>query len=297
MTTMKRWGHDELQSDLAAHLRSNTAVMAWENMQLGPQGSPRPDVYTIGKSFARFNPLAYEIKVSEADFRRDVTAGKWQSYLQFAGAVVFAAPAGLIKKSDLPAGCGLIQRHDSGWRMAKGPTLVHVDTLPRNAWLKMLIDGIDRQSELARIESRGEPRSWHMESKLRHRFGDDVARLISSALQSEESVRASIKAQELELKEIRQGTHKEIKSAIQHAKRESGYMDESLTKLAIALGCAPDSSSYEIIRALDGAARRIEADSEVMRLRNNFERIISISQDCIAAVPGLNADLEQLVNE
>lgn len=41
-------GHDELAQSLAAHLRGD-ARMIWCDLQLGPSGSPRPDVYTIDK--------------------------------------------------------------------------------------------------------------------------------------------------------------------------------------------------------------------------------------------------------
>ena len=97
------WKHDELARDLAQHLREKSDRLVWTDMQLGPAGSPRPDVYSLPCSFTRFMPIAYECKISVADFRRDVTAGKWTSYMQFAAGVIFAAPAGLVGKDDLPA--------------------------------------------------------------------------------------------------------------------------------------------------------------------------------------------------
>lgn len=63
--------HDDLQEDLATHLRGNTDRMVWTNTQLGPVGSPRPDVFTVDKSFARFAADAYEVKVSVSDLRHD----------------------------------------------------------------------------------------------------------------------------------------------------------------------------------------------------------------------------------
>ena len=74
--------HDELADDLAAHLRADRR-MVWTNIQLGPSGSPRPDVYAFFKSYVDPRPMAYECKVSLSDFRADVTAGKWQSYRKF----------------------------------------------------------------------------------------------------------------------------------------------------------------------------------------------------------------------
>lgn len=54
------WAHDDLAHDLASYLRGMTDRRVWVDMQLGPSGSPRPDVYTIPCSFTRFTPLAYE---------------------------------------------------------------------------------------------------------------------------------------------------------------------------------------------------------------------------------------------
>lgn len=72
-----KWTHNALADDLASHVRQRTGRIVWTDMQLGPSGSPRPDVYSIEPSFAKFRPLAYEVKVSVADYRRDVAAGKY----------------------------------------------------------------------------------------------------------------------------------------------------------------------------------------------------------------------------
>ena len=68
---MSDWQHDQLAEDLAAHLKAPDR-MVWLNMQLGPRGSPRPDVYTIYKSYVRPQPTAYEVKISREDFRSDI---------------------------------------------------------------------------------------------------------------------------------------------------------------------------------------------------------------------------------
>ncbi|WP_413711764.1 MmcB family DNA repair protein [Rhizobium sp. Rhizsp82] len=167
--------HDDLMNKLAAHLRANGDRMVWEDMQLGPSGSPRPDVYTLMKSYMHPLPTAYECKISIADFRSDVTSGKWQKYFEFAGAVFFCTPKGLVQKSDIPNGCGLIWFYpDSGtFKTIKGPTLGRV-TLPQAALLKLLIDGLKRLQVPER-------RSWEQEHRmmqqLRRRIGDEVSRL------------------------------------------------------------------------------------------------------------------------
>lgn len=175
------WTHDALMNDLAEHLRQNTARMVWTDMQIGPSGSQRPDVYALDKTYnkAKFRPIAYEIKVSVADFRSDVTSGKWQGYLNYASGVIFAVPAGLITKNDIPPSCGLMVRGDNGWKRLKGPTLRHLETLPHAAWMKLLIDGADREFYRREPRDRGQPSAWLANQQVRKKYGARVAGLLA----------------------------------------------------------------------------------------------------------------------
>lgn len=164
------WTHDDLAADLAGHLRG-PGRMVWCDMQLGPQGSPRPDVYAIDRSFVKWSPTAYEVKISVADFRSDVTSGKWMSYRRYAGAVVFAVPAGLVAPADLPQGCGLMVRGEAGWRTARKPTRQVVESLPTAAWLKLLMDGVDREGGAMRLET---GRRMRMDAHASRLFGQAV---------------------------------------------------------------------------------------------------------------------------
>lgn len=171
----KKWKHDELLADLAEHLTRPERMM-WRDMQLGPSGSPRPDVFTIRKSYTNPDPRAYEIKVSVADFRSDVTGGKWQNYLRYARGVTFCVPVGLVSKADLPPGAGLMTRSENGWRTAKAPTLGKLTELPTEMLLKLLIDGLSR----LRREMHPERVSTYLANKnLRESLGDDVADAIA----------------------------------------------------------------------------------------------------------------------
>ena len=162
------WEHDALMHDLAGSMLAPDR-MVWRDLQLGPHGSPRPDVLTIMKSFANPQITAYECKISVADFRSDATSGKWQKYLQYAGAVIFAAPAGLISKDDVPAHCGLIQRHETSWRLAKKPVRNPVE-LPQEAALKLLIDGVSREGAVHKF------RQWTHDDGFSKRYGQEAAR-------------------------------------------------------------------------------------------------------------------------
>lgn len=131
--------HDQLQESLAAHLRGSTERLVWTNTQLGPVGSPRPDVFTVNTSFSKPRTDAYEVKFSRADLLRDVTSGKWQSYRKFANCVWFAFEHGLVQTDLIPRECGIITHRDGAWRSARKPVAQVLDTLPREAWLKLVM--------------------------------------------------------------------------------------------------------------------------------------------------------------
>lgn len=286
-----KWDHDQLAADLANHLRGNTDAIVWENMQMGPSGSPRPDCYRIGKSYAKFQPIAYEIKVSVADFRRDVTAGKWQSYLKYASGVVFAVPAGLINKADVPTGCGLIVRNEGGWRSLKAPTLHIIDTMPRDAWLKLLIDGIDREAKRAQYHP---ARSHHSSHRaLRKKFGERVAHFVSDLTNAEAALENAIEQSRARRKSIADETDELIKKTVElRLTRERRAMHEltgSQRELAVALGLDPGVDPKMLGDAVHEAVCRLAADAEVRRLRSQFAAIQRALTEAHKPLPGETA--------
>lgn len=168
------WGHDDLQHDLAGHLKRGDEVLAWENIPLGQAGSVRPDVLSMRKSWTQPNFTAYEIKVTRSDFMSDMTSGKWQNYLEIAGAVVFATPKGLVKRTELPDGTGLIERNDKGWRFAKKP--VYERTIPpQYILMKLLMKGLHTIPN----ENREWFEEWNARKTLRRKFGELVGGVIA----------------------------------------------------------------------------------------------------------------------
>lgn len=163
--------HDKLANNLALHLM-NDGRMVWEDIPAGKRGSVRPDVYTIEKSFANPNPISYEVKVSESDFRSDVTKAKWKSYLDFSYGVTFAVPKGLVTKKDIPNGCGLITFNGEFWNTVKRPTL-HPANLDDELLMKLLIAGNQRQTQAPVIQNRDFDDHKHRET-LRKKFGKDI---------------------------------------------------------------------------------------------------------------------------
>jgi hypothetical protein len=247
-------------SDLAGHLRAASDCVVWENMQLGPAGSPRPDVFMLRKSYKRFHPVAYECKVSMTDFRRDVTAGKWQSYLKYASGVYFAAPEGMLKKTDVPVECGLILRYESGWRPVKKPTLRVISDLPRDTWMKLVIDGINKRSE-EKIKNR-HLREWDVYRKVRERYGEKLAKLISDRDEAEFSIRRDIQKLERE----RDSLDEYLASVLEPLKRrmesEKKGIDLAHRQLCLLLGLQEDAPNYEINHALI-MLRRAVSESEL----------------------------------
>lgn len=232
--------HDALAASLAAHLRCEER-MVWTDLQLGPAHSPRPDVYTMFKSFVRPQPTAYEVKASVADFRRDVTSGKWQTYLKYATGVYFACEGDLIKPSDVPTHCGLIV-YRTAWRVARKAVLAPVN-VPADAFIKLLIAGVAAR--------RHAPRTLD-ESKavaaIRRKFGDDVA----DCLRDWRGVRGRIDMARSDAERI-----------LEHARREAEEVRDTLTQARVELcdilTCNPDATPWRIKQLVANLRRGMSA--------------------------------------
>lgn len=255
--------HDELARDLAGHLRADRR-MVWCDVQLGPAGSPRPDVYAIFKSYANPKPMAYECKVSVSDFRSDVTAGKWMTYLSYACGVIFAVEAGLgIGRDHVPAHCGLIVRGETGWRAVKKPTLSPV-TIPQDALLKLLIDGVEREGPRHRAAS------WDGATKaVRKAVGEDAARYVGD-----------IDRARRDLEYTRSQGERIVEAAHQEAARireEAAATNVARAELVAFLGLPAHAGKWEIERAID----RLRAESKEHPAQSQLVRLTAVLQNAI----------------
>lgn len=225
-------------------------------MQLGPQGSPRPDVYTIEKSFVRPCPMAYECKISVSDFRADVTVGKWSSYLDYAYAVVFAAPAGLISKSDVPDMCGLIVRHENAWRMAKKPT-VNPHPIAQEALLKLLIDGVTREGPRVRAKQWNDSRGT---MEFARKFGSTAARYVCDAA----SIQRELKSAEAHRERIIEQANLEAKAI---RERIHAQVPAKWIELTACLGLEPSASEWQVRDAIEKVKRERDGGAEKIALK------------------------------
>lgn len=273
--------HDQLAEDLADHLRGYSVPMVvWTDMQLGPAGSARPDVYAIEKTYTALRARVFEVKVSRADFLSDVTSGKYLRYAAFAGSITFATPAGLVSKDEVPKGCGLITRSPDGvWRYQRKPTLQPTPDLPTHAWLKLVIDGCAREREVQRAAKCG-PRTtteWCHQRRVRERFGKELAAMVANRDNALRSLQMQAEAARRE--------HQDL-AAQQRAKvaEERQQLEDMLAEAARALGLEEGASVWSIRQELDArlkgdTAERIES---ALRSIDHATRMLARDREALA---------------
>jgi len=291
-----KWGHDQLANDLASHLAQNSDRIIWTDMQLGPAGSPRPDVYSIPKSYSGFKPIAYECKVSVSDFRSDITKGKWQSYLKYASGVIFAVPKGLIGKDDVPKGCGLIVRGESGWRVVKGPTLTPIaNDLPKDFWIKLVIDGVDRS---LRAQRHHQGHEYRAQKEISEKYGEELGQALAVRDRAKCSLEYKTEQLKKQLGDIDIIEYAERqRSILEHDKQELEKLHRDLCE---SLGLPAGSHNWDIRRALDAQKSMLTKDGQVAKcqaamrsaLRDMEDQVKKIKQLCDMTTAGAEGHAE-----
>lgn len=269
---MTEWTHDALAADLCGYLRGNQRErLIWCDMQLGPLGSPRPDVYALPKSYSKFNPVAYECKISRADFQADVNAGKWQKYYAFASAVIFAVPDGLIKTTELPGGAGLIVRKAAVWRLAKAPRVNALENLPRDTWMKLVMDGVRRVAAEAR-----QPLDTRVlrDRAYKAALGDEIAKLAALRDHAKWRIENEIKEHEERLASIRDANARER----MRADERNQIAAVEFANLCDMLGLPRDTPAYAISQKVRQAVTALDADERV----RNLVHVIDNAQKSLA---------------
>ncbi len=137
----------DLGKDLARTLEG-AGWMTWTNQPLGSVQQdhvPVADLLAISKSYHAIVKI-YEVKISRGDFQRDVSEGKYLSYMKFCHQFYFATPAKLIDKGELPEGCGLTVHGDKSWRSLKVAPR-HDCQIDLNLLLALLMKGYQNHFE------------------------------------------------------------------------------------------------------------------------------------------------------
>lgn len=263
------WTHDGLLADLASHLRGPER-MVWCDMQLGPSGSPRPDVFTLQKSYSKPHPAAYEVKISRSDFRSDTTSGKWQAYLKFASSVTFAVPDGLVTLADVPDGAGLIVRKDAVWRYVRRPTLQRV-TIPFDACMKLLIDGVSRVS----VCSEPRPRTaelWRENAAVRKKFGQAVATAARDLCSIQDRIDRIKEAESAEYDRLRKDVEKQRAYLMAQVLEDVAQYEAAKREVCAWLSIDESSTVHAVRRAMSAAREACDADHRVRAAEEKLGR-------------------------
>ena len=283
---MTAWKHDDLMMDLAGHLRGPD-VMVWTDMQLGPSGSPRPDVYTLRKSYSKPMPTAFEVKVSRSDLRSDTTSGKWQSYMKYAGSVTFAVPDGLCTVAEIPDGCGLIVRKDAVWRYARRPTIQRI-TLPMDACMKLLIDGAARISRPVEPQPR-RAELWKLNESIRKKFGEAVAEAARDLAAVQDRITRAKETERYEYDRVRQEAETQKAYLIEQAKKAASEFEAAKRDLCAWLGLPPETSTFAVRRAIQSLKTSCDADERVSQAEGRVAQARRSLEHALASIPAEDA--------
>lgn len=100
-------------------------------------GMSRMDAWAMNKSWAHPLTVAYEIKVSRADYLKD---NKWPAYLPYCNQFYFVCPAGLIDVSEMSPDAGLMYVSKTGRILITKKKAPYRDVqVPESIWRYILM--------------------------------------------------------------------------------------------------------------------------------------------------------------
>lgn len=143
-----------LQEDLAEYLRQ-CEFMTFTEVVIPSCEHGRVDVAAVKPGMYSTKDLrAYEVKLTKKVFYDDVSNNKWRKYMNVFHRLYFAAPEGVIKKSDVPDEAGLIVRNDNGWHVVKAPKYNKPEFLDVDSVLALLYHGYEESGKMRRLRDR-----------------------------------------------------------------------------------------------------------------------------------------------
>lgn len=165
----------DLTGDILAALVASRGEGIWASELAFSGGARRCDFWTINANGSSgYSAVAYEIKISRQDFRRDSHQKQREARL-FSDRFYYVAPKDLISPNDLPDWAGLIEFADASLRTRiqaplrdkSAPTWELLVSLIRNS------GEIRRDTDLVRKE-----RNW-----LKSQLGDAAEKLRAAGLE------------------------------------------------------------------------------------------------------------------
>jgi len=202
--------HQKLEYDLAGYLRQSGKRTVFRQPNIGSRWMTGgrmgiPDVMTIECSFTKPHITIYEVKAERSDFLSDIRSGKWQRYLPICNRLIFATPAGLVKRDEIPPETGLLVKGEKSWSSVKAaPTRGPIE-IEESMWLALLFEGYDFALKCRDVEERrrmvqcaldGEPpkhaHSANEKAAAKHAsriFGDEVGEILASLGPREEKLK------------------------------------------------------------------------------------------------------------
>jgi len=143
------------RDSLARHL-AGAGWVVFREIPLGStwlKNAQRADVLALKKTYST-RAVIYECKELRSDFLRDVRNGKFEGYLAFCHQLYFAVHSGLVKKEEVPEGCGLVVcTENKGWHVVKAAQVRSV-TLPQDLLLSLLFRGYEDFEDHRRLSDR-----------------------------------------------------------------------------------------------------------------------------------------------
>lgn len=143
------------------------------------------DAWVMKKSWRNPLLIAYEIKISRADFLQD---NKWRKYLNSCNEFYFVAPPGIIDKSEISEECGLITTSKNGTRLytkkkAKYREIKHPADLYK--YVVMSRCEIKNDRNFSRMSGKEYWKEWLENKKIDFEFGRRVSKKIRQRVEEE----------------------------------------------------------------------------------------------------------------
>ncbi|QKY35729.1 hypothetical protein HR074_17420 [Escherichia coli] len=110
-----------------------------------------------------------------------------------------------------------------------------IDNLPRDAWMKLLMDGMTRQAERTQIKNRV-INTYLSEQKLMKRHGSEIADLVCRAHRSKERLEQQVRDNDERLKNLRQESEEEMQRRRKRREESEERLTDAQQGLAKALG-------------------------------------------------------------